>query len=150
MKKTWEEPSIMVQQFMPNEYVAACVTGTLQCAIPGDSPYACGDGTSARNYSWRVYAGIDQWGGPRITPDGKNHGICAEPTSISFASGTGTGYEMNHGVLDRTRPIYNIDGYNLSTGTYKVTWKSNNGYQVYNHYGMLTITNIDNDRPNHS
>lgn len=22
MKKTWEEPSIMVQQFMPNEYVA--------------------------------------------------------------------------------------------------------------------------------
>lgn len=24
MKKTWEEPKIMVQQFMPNEYVAAC------------------------------------------------------------------------------------------------------------------------------
>ena len=24
MKKTWEEPRIMVQQFMPNEYVAAC------------------------------------------------------------------------------------------------------------------------------
>lgn len=24
MKKTWEEPRILVQQFMPNEYVAAC------------------------------------------------------------------------------------------------------------------------------
>lgn len=24
MKKTWEEPKIMVQQFMPNEYVATC------------------------------------------------------------------------------------------------------------------------------
>ena len=24
MKKRWEEPKIMVQKFMPNEYVAAC------------------------------------------------------------------------------------------------------------------------------
>lgn len=24
MKKTWEEPKIMVQKFIPNEYVAAC------------------------------------------------------------------------------------------------------------------------------
>lgn len=28
MKKCWEEPRIRVQKFMPNEYVAACVTGT--------------------------------------------------------------------------------------------------------------------------
>ena len=27
MKKTWEEPRILVQQFMPNEYVAACGDG---------------------------------------------------------------------------------------------------------------------------
>lgn len=24
MKKTWEEPQILVQKFIPNEYVAAC------------------------------------------------------------------------------------------------------------------------------
>lgn len=30
MKKTWEEPKIMVQKFMPNEYVAACgASGTV-------------------------------------------------------------------------------------------------------------------------
>ena len=30
MKKTWEEPRILVQQFMPNEYVAACgASGTV-------------------------------------------------------------------------------------------------------------------------
>lgn len=30
MKKTWEEPKIMVQKFIPNEYVAACgASGTV-------------------------------------------------------------------------------------------------------------------------
>lgn len=30
MKKTWEEPRILVQQFMPNEYVAVCgASGTV-------------------------------------------------------------------------------------------------------------------------
>lgn len=151
MKKSWEEPSITVQEFMPNEYVAACVTGTLQCAIPGSSAYVCGDGTSSRNNNNSLYQWWNwNWSGPNYGPDGNDHGICAEPTSISFASGSGSGFEMNHGVLDTSRPIYNIDGYQLSPGTYNVRWQSTNGYEEYNHYGTLTITNIDNDRPNHS
>lgn len=38
MKKIWEAPRTVVQGFEPNEYVAACVTGTIQCAIPGSQP----------------------------------------------------------------------------------------------------------------
>ena len=32
MKKKWETPRMMIQEFAPNEYVAACYT--LVCAIP--------------------------------------------------------------------------------------------------------------------
>ena len=42
MKKTWEEPRILVQQFMPNEYVAACGdSGTVYnfvCDAGGGTP----------------------------------------------------------------------------------------------------------------
>lgn len=31
MKKKWEEPSVMIQEFVPNEYVAACYT--LACSV---------------------------------------------------------------------------------------------------------------------
>ena len=44
MKKCWVEPRIRVQKFMPNEYVAACVTGTIECAVRGKNPYACDGG----------------------------------------------------------------------------------------------------------
>ena len=37
MKKEWIEPEILVQEFTANEYVAACVTGTIQCVYPGTS-----------------------------------------------------------------------------------------------------------------
>ena len=153
MKLEWKNPEIMVEKFQANEYVAACVTGTIQCAIPGNSPYAINDGTGSRNnnsnlYQWNRW----DWPGAHLPPDGLDHGICGESTSITFSDsdGSGSGFEMNHGVLDRTRPIYNIDGYSLSTGSYNVTWQSNNGSRQYNHYGILTITNIDNSRPNHS
>lgn len=151
MKKVWEEPKVDVQIFVPNEYVAACVTGTIQCAIPGNSPYEVNDGIGTRNYSW---GNVDnsRWNGPTLDYDGQDHGICGEAAAITFSDsdGSGSGYEMNHGVLDRSRPIYNITGYTLAEGTYDVTWNSNSGGPTYNHYGVLTITNIDNSKPNHS
>lgn len=153
MKKAYKTPTACAEEFMPNEYVSACVTGTIQCAIPGSSPYKVNDGTGSRNFSKQVYMGLSQnWNGPTISYDGKDHGICGEATSITFSDsdGSGSGYEMNHGVLDMTRPIYDISGYQLSVGNYYVTWKSNNGSQEYNHYGTLKISNIDNSRPNHS
>ena len=153
MKRTYETPVAYVEEFMPNEYVSACVTGTIQCAIPGRSAYAVNDGTSSRTNNWQLYNSWNwDWPGDHLSADGMPHGICGEATSITFSDsdGSGSGYEMNHGVLDTSRPIYNIRGYNLATGTYNVYWQSNNGSEEYNHYGTLTISNIDNSRPNHS
>lgn len=151
--KNYVKPMMESEVFTPNEYVAACVTGTIQCAIPGRSPYRVNDGTDSRNFSRNIYLGLGfSWDGPRIRYDGRDHGICGESTTINFSdsNGTGSGYEMNHGVLDTSRPIYNISGYDLAEGTYNVTWQSNNGSQEYNHYGTLNIVNIDDSRPNHS
>ena len=151
MKLNWRNPEIMIEKFQANEYVAACVTGTIQCAIPGSSAYTVNDGTSSRTNDWRIYRNF-QWDGGHLLADNLPHGICGEATSITFSDsdGSGSGYEMNHGVLDTTRPIYNIQGYTLEQGSYNVYWQSNNGSEEYNHYGVLTITNIDNSRPNHS
>ena len=82
--------------------------------------------------------------------EGLDHGICGDAAPITFNGSTGSGYEVNHGVIDKNRPIYNIEGYQLQEGTYNVIWNSNSGGPEYTHYGKLTITNIDNDRPNHS
>ena len=92
------------ERFSADEYVAACVTGTIQCVYPGDSPNAQDDGT-------KTY----------IDADGMWHGSS------------------------------NITGYTLETGTYtNVSWKSTDGAGTYHHKGRLVITNIDNNRPNHS
>lgn len=144
MKKIWEAPRTVVQGFEPNEYVAACVTGTIQCAIPGRSEYICDGSSPIRNFNYDM-----PWGGKIVHGEGLDHGICGDAAPITFNGSTGSGYEVNHGVVDRNRPIYNIEGYQLQEGTYDVIWNSNSGGPEYTHYGKLTITNIDNDRPNH-
>lgn len=44
MKKTWEEPRILVQQFMPNEYVAACGVENKVYKFKCDAPTEWGIG----------------------------------------------------------------------------------------------------------
>lgn len=149
MKRVYETPMLYAEKFAPNEYVSACVQGMIQCAIPGRSPYAVEDGTTTRNYN-RGDVNRNLWQGPTLTYDGLDHGLCGTAAPISFSDSTGSGYEINHGSIDRNRPIYNIEGYTLAEGSYNVTWNSNSGGPAYNHYGVLTITNIDNSRPNHS
>lgn len=153
MRKIWEEPTILIQKFIPNEYVAVCVEGTIQCAIPGNSPYRVADGTGSRNYNpGEVTRNL--WSGPTLSYDGQDHGLCgtAAPITFSDSNGTGSGFEINNGSIDRNRPIYNIAGYDLTqgTGTYNVTWNSNSGGPTYNHYGVLTVSYIDSNNPNHS
>ena len=58
VKKIWEAPRTVVQGFEPNEYVAACVTGTIQCAIPGRSEYICDGSSPIRNFNYDM-----SWGG---------------------------------------------------------------------------------------
>lgn len=143
MKKKWEEPRILVQQFAPNEYVSACVTGTIQCMYPGNG----------RTNGQEVY---DDYNGKQDGwfLDGENHlhGLCGNDAAISFNGDTASGYEFSGGVAQMNRPIYDISGYSQAVGTYTVTWTSmeTDSGTEYHHKGRLVITNIDSDHPNHS
>lgn len=134
MKKEYVTPTMVGERFSADEYVAACVTGTIQCAYPGASPNAQDDGTATFKDN-----------------EGKWHGSCGENAPISFDGGTGRGYEMRNGKIDYNRPIYDITGYKLVPDSYtNVSWTSTDGNLFYHHKGRLIITNIDDNRPNHS
>lgn len=151
MEKVWRKPHAVVQKFEANEYVAACITGTIQCGYPGDPNY----------YGWgRTSVGepdvFDDWNGWEsgwyTDRHGMQHGICGNDATISFNGSTGSGFETVNGKTDRNRPIYDIKGFIPEVGTYTgVRWTSRDGNSPeYHHVGRLIITNIDNDHPNHS
>ncbi|MDY2814762.1 MAG: hypothetical protein SOU03_12540 [Dorea sp.] len=136
MKKEYVTPVMVGAKFVANEYVAACITGTIQCIYPGKSSSKYDDGT-------KTY----------IDSQGLWHGLCGNDATISFNGETASGYERINNVAQTDRPIYNIKGYEEKEGTYyDVTWTSKEtaANQEYNHKGRLVITNIDNKRPNHS
>lgn len=124
------------------------MTGTIQCAVPGDDKMECDGGYP---YGYFNYGPV-RWGNLMAYQDGLEHGVCGNPATITFSdiNGSGSGYEVVNGSIARNRPIFNITGYTLNEGTYKVIWNSTDGKDRYNHYGLLNITNIDNDHPNHS
>lgn len=71
MKKEWVEPEILVQQFVANEYVAACYK--INCTTPNKNGtfYYLYDDTNANNiwdedderllYSWSGFKGCNKW-----------------------------------------------------------------------------------------
>lgn len=77
MKKTWEEPKIMVQKFIPNEYVATCggsgVVYNFECnAGEKNGRYAVKDsnGNVATISGMHMNGG---WGGAYYHPCGETH-----------------------------------------------------------------------------
>lgn len=139
MKRKWERPQTMVQKFEANEYVAACYT--LVCAIPGKSPDAIQDGTSA---VW--FDENKSWNGKTVQADNRLHGNCGNE-STSYDIDHSVGYEHNDDGTVKDAVILNVNvmpetnrqGYNYAT------WQSDNGTK-YTHYGFA----IPNDNPNHS
>lgn len=62
MKKEYVTPTMVGERFSADEYVAACVTGTIQCAYPGASPNAQDDGTATfkdNEGKWRGSYGLN-------------------------------------------------------------------------------------------
>lgn len=69
MRKTWEEPRILVQEFVANEYVAACYK--IKCTTPnGNSFYKCIYADTNANGIWdsedeilynSEFRGCNQW-----------------------------------------------------------------------------------------
>lgn len=148
--REYVRPMMMSEAFAPNEYISACVVGTIECAIPGRDPYTCDGSSPTRYFNYNMSQSEWGWGEPTIGRDRLEHGICGNPAPISFNGSTGSGYETIGGEIQRNRPIYNISGYDLEPGIYKVTWNSDSGGPMYNHYGELHISYIDYDHPNHS
>ena len=144
-KMKWTRPEVTGEMFEANEYVAACITGTIQCMYPGN-------GSSNGKAEYDDYNG--QQSGWYTDHFGKQHGLCGNDAIISFNGDTGSGYESSNGQIQRNRPIYNIKGYESKVGVYyNVTWNSKDGDNnsgEYSHIGRLNITNIDNAHPNHS
>lgn len=142
MKRVYERPLMTAEQFAANEYVAACITGTIQCMYPGDG-YTNGreiyDDYNGRQSGWYKDS------------SGMLHGICGNDATISFNGDTASGYEAIDGVIQTNRVIYGITGYEQKEGTYTVTWHSKvDNSDEYTHKGRLIVTNVDNSRPNHS
>lgn len=149
MKKCYERPMMYVQNFVPNEYVAACYT--LVCAIPGTSATEIGDGTGTRwftdrpSMSTRPYTGSCGWDGNWVRADGLAHGNCGNE-STSYDVDHSIGYEHNNDGTVKNAVISNVHiGRQSSENTYYATWQSDNG-TLYTHYGFA----IMDSNPNHS
>ncbi len=145
MKRTYETPMACSEEFMPNEYVSACIVGSIQCVYPGNGR------TNGDTGRYDDYNGRES--GWFIPSDGLQHGICGNEADVSFNGNTASGYEVIGGRTQRNRRIFNVSGFNPEPGVYyDVTWNSQitGDRSVYYHKGRLTIDYIDNDHPNRS
>lgn len=149
--RKWVSPKAVESKFSVNEAVSACIEGTIQCDFPGNSPLKGDDGTSTFTLTQNFIT--SQGLGWKIDNDNEDHGFCGNWAPVSFNADTASGYEVVNGAIDRNRKIDSITGYEAKAGTYSVKWLSYDGHyggKVYHHKGTLRISNVIQDRPNHS
>lgn len=137
MKKTWQAPRILVQEFETNEYVAACYS--LFCMVAGDGEKWTGDKKFDRD---------ETWDGKKVRCDGKLHGQpCADGSSYNVEKGQ---------FFENSKPASLVDSVYLGSSAgfnkWYATWSSTDGGPAatgrYNHYGYAVLD--DANRPNHS
>ena len=87
MKKTWEEPRILVQQFMPNEYVAACGDENKVYNFKCDA----GGGAPGKVYEDSNHSGEWDFGDKALTGPLSTYHACGKthsaPTDDEFIDG---------------------------------------------------------------
>lgn len=133
MKKTWQAPRILVQEFETNEYVAACYS--LYCKVAGDGTKWTGNAFFTQDQK--------DWGGRCIVHDGLEHGApCADGSSWD---------EDQKRFYESGKPSAQVSAVDVygqvdNTKSY-ATWKSSDGYKTYTHYGYAVPVG---NRPNHS
>ena len=145
MKMRWEEPRIEVQQFMPNEYVAAC--WGVSCAVEaantveehwilnnGESNYENGQTHDAAHCGMQT----NQW---VIDDDGNG--------TVDRMIETGT-----DGLGDLTCTLYTGPDYrsvasfsDVTTKSY-IYWTTTSGNRTWHHQGRVVGT--DSSHPNRS
>lgn len=132
MKKTWEEPQILVQKFIPNEYVAACgdsgTTYLFKCDAGGGvygSVYQETNGQSGLQTSgWNAdkkIASYENWG---VWGEYGFH-ACGTTHEAESDSGFYDGYYCAKGNTNNPVPV--------------IIWKGNRGDNVH------CTTNLDKD-----
>lgn len=144
MKKTWQAPRILVQEFEANEYVAACYD--LFCAISGDG---YGKPKSKGGSGGSYFNDLRSWGKFTIVRDGLAHG---DPCAL------GSSYDnVNHDFYERNKPGTRVDpsSVNISDdkdpngpGLYAAWISTDSNGDQYQHYGYAVLN--DANRPNHS
>lgn len=151
MKKRWETPKAVVQEFEPNEYVAVC--WSVACAV-GDGNY----GNYAPSISWGV-RNWSRWGG--VAPYGSqchdHTGSCSQSKNNQFnvdANGNVSFYAENssdQGSLNGGYTSYIDNNHNNQVdGGDIIFWYtlSGNSDRRWNHYG--TVVGADPSHPNRS
>ena len=113
MKKRWEEPRILVQKFMPNEYVAAC----------GDSGvvynFECNAGSR-----WNEYNVYLEDGTPYAT-SGRDYGGCRTDYDSYHPCGETHEADSDSGFLKGYMYEQNIFGGNTGNRIDVIIWTEN-------------------------
>lgn len=113
MKKRWEEPRILVQKFMPNEYVAAC----------GDSGvvynFECNAGSR-----WNEYNVYLEDGTPYAT-SGRDYGGCRTDYDSYHPCGETHEADSDSGFLKGYMYEQNIFGGNKGNRIDVIIWTEN-------------------------
>lgn len=90
MKKTWEEPKILVQKFIPNEYVAACGDGGVVYN------FECNAGEEDTNYAVKDSKGqVATISGSKMDGWFSYYSPCGETHEADSNSGFLTGYHLD-------------------------------------------------------
>lgn len=142
MKKMWEEPRIAVQEFVPNEYVAACFK--LACGRGSDPslPYGSHWETGERgNVSHSTI------GTPHTCGDADANRVITDDGGLFQSVGESNGEQgWLNGGLDY---ILQSDGNNtVDTGDVIFWHTTANDGRRWNHWGV--VQQQDTNHPNHS
>lgn len=128
-KQTWEEPQILVQKFIPNEYIAAC-------------------GDSGKIYKFTCDAGDGEWGSvyreTGLRPGLQTGGRYADEEITSWTSWPRTGYHACMTTHEAESDSEFDHGYYCAGGDTRnplqvIIWRGEDGKNVH------CTTNLDMD-----
>ena len=149
MKKMWEEPSIQVQEFMPNEYVAACWAIACTYGIQGGEA-----GINNTNLPFWLHERTDAT--HTLRSDGTGCGHEDNQFITENANGSFSVMEINTQGLGnlntRLTKNSNYSGLSSSIGDVDpgdtIYWTTSSGNRTWYHMG--TISTADYGHPNRS
>lgn len=143
MKKKWEEPSVMIQEFVPNEYVAACFM--LACGRGSDPSLPYG-------YHWNSPEKGDVSHSTLYTPqtcgDASANRVITDDGGVFQSVGEFNGEQgWLNGGLDE---VLQMDGNNTIGPGDVIFWHTTNSRdgRKWNHWGV--VQQQDPSHPNHS